>query len=66
MHGIPLEETIAIGDNLNDVSMFEKAGLSIAMENASEEIKRICKDTTFSNKEDGVAHAIYRYMVSKK
>lgn len=65
-YGIPLEETIAIGDNLNDVSMFEKAGLSIAMGNASEDIKRICKDTTLSNKEDGVAHAIYRYMVSKK
>lgn len=65
-YGIPLEETIAIGDNLNDVSMFEKAGLSIAMGNAAEDIKRICKDTTLSNKEDGVAHAIYRYMVSKK
>ncbi len=65
-YGIPLEETIAIGDNLNDVSMFEKAGLSIAMGNAREDIKRICKDTTLSNKEDGVAHAIYRYMVSKK
>ena len=63
---IPLEETIAIGDNLNDVSMFEKAGLSIAMGNAAEEIKQICKDTTLSNKEDGVAHVIYRYMVSKK
>ncbi len=63
---IPLEETIAIGDNLNDVSMFEKAGLSIAMGNASDDIKGICKDTTLSNKEDGVAHAIYRYMVSKK
>lgn len=65
-YGIPLEETIAIGDNLNDVSMFEKAGLSIAMGNARDDIKRICKDTTLSNKEDGVAHAIYRYMVSKK
>lgn len=65
-YGIPLEETIAIGDNLNDVSMFEKAGLSIAMGNACDDIKRICKDTTLSNKEDGVAHAIYRYMVSKK
>ena len=65
-YNIPLGETIAIGDNLNDVSMFEKAGLSIAMGNASEDIKRICKDTTLSNKEDGVAHAIYRYMVSKK
>lgn len=65
-YGIPLEETIAIGDNLNDVSMFEKAGLSIAMGNAHDDIKRICKDTTLSNKEDGVAHAIYRYMVSKK
>ena len=62
---IKLEETIAIGDNLNDVSMFEKAGLSVAMGNASEEIKRICKDVTLTNEEDGVANTIYKYLVQK-
>ena len=62
---ISLEETIAIGDNLNDVSMFEKAGLSVAMGNASDEIKRLCKDVSLTNEEDGVAHIIYKYMVQK-
>lgn len=62
---IPLEETIAIGDNFNDVSMFDKAGLSIAMGNASDEIKGLCKDVSLSNEEHGVAHIIYKYMVQK-
>ena len=62
---ISLEETIAIGDNLNDVSMFEKAGLSVAMGNASADIKRLCKDVSLTNEEDGVAHIIYKYMVQK-
>ena len=62
---IPLEDTIAIGDNFNDVSMFEKAGLSIAMGNAAVEIKSLCKDTTLTNEEHGVAHTIYKYIVQK-
>jgi Cof subfamily protein (haloacid dehalogenase superfamily) len=62
---IPLEETIAIGDNLNDVSMFEKAGLSVAMGNASDDIKRLCKDVSLTNEEHGVAHIIYKYIVEK-
>ncbi len=62
---IPLEETIAIGDNFNDVSMFEKAGLSVAMGNASDEIKALCKDVSLTNEEHGVAHIIYKYIVKK-
>ena len=62
---IPLEETIAVGDNFNDVSMFEKAGMSVAMGNASDEIKGLCKDVTLTNEEDGVAHIIYKYIVQK-
>ena len=45
--------------------VFEKAGLSIAMGNASDEIKRLCKDVSLTNEEDGVAHIIYKYMVQK-
>ncbi len=36
---ISVENTVAIGDGLNDVSMMEKANISIAMGNAVEEIK---------------------------
>jgi Cof subfamily protein (haloacid dehalogenase superfamily) len=57
-YGIELAETMAIGDNYNDVSMFERAGRSIAMGNANYEIKSLCDDITDTNDEHGVAKAI--------
>ena len=36
---IPIEDTIAIGDNFNDVPMLQVAGLSVAMGNAEEDVK---------------------------
>ncbi len=59
---ISLDESVAIGDNYNDVSMFKKAKYSVAMENAKEDIKKMCTFTTKSNNENGVAHAIYKLM----
>lgn len=56
--GIALAETMAIGDNYNDVSMLRIAGRSVAMGNASEEIKAICTAVTTTNEESGVAKAI--------
>ncbi|MEH7115818.1 HAD family hydrolase [Neobacillus vireti] len=56
--GIEIAETMAIGDNLNDVSMFERAGRSVAMGNASFEIKALCDVITDTNDEHGVAQAI--------
>src|SRR4051812_25198066 len=56
--GIDLAETMAIGDNYNDVSMFEKAGRSVAMGNANYEIKSLCDVITETNEENGVAKAI--------
>ena len=58
---IPVEETAAIGDNLNDMAMLEAAGLAIAMGNAVDAVKRACRYTTLSNEEHGVAYAICRY-----
>ena len=53
--GIESERTIAFGDNLNDVSMFEWAGVAVAMGNAIAELKAIASAYTKSNDEDGVA-----------
>ncbi|WP_338779113.1 Cof-type HAD-IIB family hydrolase [Metabacillus sp. FJAT-52054] len=55
---IPLEDTIAIGDQFNDVPMFEAAGFSVAMGNAVDEIKSKSDFVTLTNDEHGVAHAI--------
>ncbi|WML50433.1 Cof-type HAD-IIB family hydrolase [Neobacillus sp. PS3-34] len=56
--GISMAETMAIGDNYNDVSMFQKAGRAVAMGNAPELIKAQCDYTTLTNEESGVAKAI--------
>ncbi|WHY77533.1 Cof-type HAD-IIB family hydrolase [Neobacillus sp. WH10] len=56
--GIDISETMAIGDNYNDVSMFERAGRSVAMGNANYEIKALCDVITDTNNEHGVAKAI--------
>jgi Cof subfamily protein (haloacid dehalogenase superfamily) len=56
--GIDLSETMAIGDNLNDVSMLERAGRSVAMGNASYYVKSLCDVITDTNQESGVGKAI--------
>ncbi|MET3699090.1 hypothetical protein SAMN05877753_101204 [Bacillus oleivorans] len=60
--GISLAETLAIGDQLNDLSMLEIVGTAVAMGNAAEEIKQIAHYITATNNENGVAHAITKYM----
>ncbi|MCL1632942.1 Cof-type HAD-IIB family hydrolase [Sporolactobacillus sp. CPB3-1] len=57
--GIPMSEVMAIGDNYNDLSMFDVAGLSVAMGNADDAIKAVCDRITANCEEDGVAQAIY-------
>ncbi|MEH6892711.1 Cof-type HAD-IIB family hydrolase [Bacillus sp. JJ864] len=61
--GILKEHTVAIGDGLNDMSMMEKANISIAMGNAVEEIQAICRYKTLTNDDHGVAHALRRYVI---
>jgi Cof subfamily protein (haloacid dehalogenase superfamily) len=56
--GIELAETMAIGDNYNDVSMLERAGRAVAMGNAGFEIKSLCDVITDTNDEHGVGKAI--------
>lgn len=60
---ISLNETVAVGDNYNDISMLEKVKYSIAMGNANESVKNICRYTTLNNSENGVAYAIKKYLL---
>jgi Cof subfamily protein (haloacid dehalogenase superfamily) len=55
---IPKEAIATIGDMPNDVLMFEKSGLSIAMGNASDDVKAKATVATKSNEEDGFAQAV--------
>lgn len=56
--GIKLEEVIAFGDQMNDISMISIVGFGVAMGNALEEVKRSADFVTLSNDENGVAYAI--------
>jgi Cof subfamily protein (haloacid dehalogenase superfamily) len=61
--GIPLTEIAVIGDGSNDVAMFERSGLSIAMGNASPEVKQKADFATDSNRHDGFAKAIDQFIL---
>ena len=56
--GITPQETIAFGDNYNDVEMLEAAGISCVMGNAPEEILRRFPLHTADNDHDGIAEAL--------
>jgi Cof subfamily protein (haloacid dehalogenase superfamily) len=59
------EDDIAtIGDMPNDVLMFARSGLSIAMGNASDEVKRAARRVTTSNEDEGFANAVNRFVLS--
>ena len=57
-YGFKREEIVCIGDNENDISMIEYAGLGVAMGNAIDEVKELADYITDTNKENGVAKAI--------
>jgi len=61
---IKKENCIAIGDDRNDISMFDEVGTKIAMGNALEEVKEIADIITESNNDHGVA--IYLEKLYKK
>jgi Cof subfamily protein (haloacid dehalogenase superfamily) len=61
--GVPTSAILVLGDMENDLAMFRKAGTSIAMGNASDEVKRQATFVTASNAEDGFAQAIERHVL---
>lgn len=56
--GVPLAQTVAIGDQRNDLAMFERVGLSIAMGQGPEDVRAAADKVTRANEDDGVARAI--------
>ncbi len=59
---ITKEETICIGDNINDYEMVKNSGLGIAMKNSALEKEKIAKYITEDNNSNGVGNAIFRYI----
>ena len=60
--GTDLEHTMAMGDSENDLSMINAAGIGVAMENASDDVKSVADYITTTNNEDGVANAIKNFI----
>ena len=63
---IPPEQIATIGDMPNDVLMFKKSGLSIAMGNASPEVQRQARCVTASNEEEGFAKAVATFILGEQ
>ena len=62
---IDMQNVMAIGDNLNDVSMLERVGYPVAMDNATEEVKQVAKYVTETNEQSGVGKAIMKLIQEK-
>ncbi len=58
---ISLDDSLVFGDGVNDVSMFEVAGKSVAVGNASDKIQQIASNVTLKCEENGV----FKYLKDK-
>jgi len=62
--GININETIAVGDSGNDISMITAAGVGVAMQNASDHIKSFADYVTTKNcVTNGVAEVIQKFIL---
>ena len=59
--GISPDEVMAMGDAENDLEMLRFVGYSVAMGNASDEVKSVARYETDTNDRHGVAKAIRKY-----
>jgi Cof subfamily protein (haloacid dehalogenase superfamily) len=63
---IPREHIATIGDGRNDVLMFDRSGLSIAMGNAHDDVQRAARYLTTTNEDDGFANAVERFVLPER
>ena len=60
---LALHQIATIGDMPNDVLMFRQSGFSVAMGNASDEVKAAASAVTDTNNNDGFAKAVRRFLL---
>lgn len=63
--GISLEETVAVGDQENDMTMIQSAGLGVAMGNGAQALKTCADAVTVTNDESAIAHVIKTYCLEE-
>lgn len=60
---INTDDTMAIGDNLNDIDLLKNSGVGVAVANAYEPVKKIANYTTHNSASDGgFAEAVYQFI----
>ena len=61
--GVPLAEVAVVGDALNDVPLFERAGFSVAMGNAPDEVKTKADYVTLDVDQSGLAAVVRKFVL---
>ena len=62
---LPIQCTIAVGDGNNDLPILGVAGLSIAVGNANDNVKKVCDVIVSDNDHDGCHEAILSYLLKQ-
>lgn len=60
--GIKKEESLCVGDYINDIEMFKACGVKVAMGNAVDELKDMADYITKSNDEEGLSYFLNTYL----
>ena len=60
-YGVPVEDSIAYGDSMNDLEMMEAAGISVCMENGSQKLKELADDVCPAVSADGIYQSFEKY-----
>lgn len=61
--GVSVNEIICVGDAGNDIPMLEVAGFPIAVANAQDNVKQICKEVVIDNNNDAIKYIIEKYCI---
>ncbi|MDR7465288.1 MAG: HAD family hydrolase [Armatimonadota bacterium] len=64
--GVPPRQVIAVGDELNDLSMLQVAGCGVAMGSAPRELRRVADYVAPSSDQDGLAEVIHRFVLTEE
>jgi hypothetical protein len=65
MYGVPLDQVAVIGDQANDIAMFRRAGLAIAMGQSNPAVQAEADCIAVSNEDAGVADALRRFVLPR-
>jgi Cof subfamily protein (haloacid dehalogenase superfamily) len=61
--GVTADEMMAVGDGNNDLEMLKLAGIGVAVQNATPDLKKVADHVVSSNEDNGAAEAIYKFVL---